>query len=72
MLLLSTALAQTVTDVVWHGHGVTRPSERLVVDGQLFGLRVDGETAVLERYASTFGGLDLAEVSDSDEASPEA
>ncbi len=49
-MLLSTALAQTVTDVVWHGHGVTRPSERLVVDGQLFGLRVDGETAVLERY----------------------
>ena len=50
MLLLSTALAQTVTDVAWHGHGVARPSERLVVDGQIFGLRVDGETAVLERY----------------------
>lgn len=50
MLLLSCALAQTVTDLAWHSHGTARSTERVVVDDTLVALRVDGERAWLERY----------------------
>ncbi len=49
-LLLSLVQAQTVTDIAWHGHGVARSTEQVVVDKQVVGLRVDGDKAWLERY----------------------
>lgn len=50
MLLLSMALAQSVTHVAWHGHETSRASERAVVDQQLVAVRANGERAWLERY----------------------